>query len=114
MSKKRIIAIAVCFAGFCSVFAITNTIMLQNAESIDVSGSIMQADKLSDAGGGKFLITIADGRIVVFSESFGDIPLIETEILASSLRDADREELENGMTFSSYDEVLRLLEDFGV
>ncbi len=53
-----------------------------------------------------------NGHIAVF---FGDTdaPAIETTIKVESLRDVDRQKLEQGIEAASYEDVLKLLEDFG-
>jgi len=51
-----------------------------------------------------------DGVICVFSD--GDVPVLSTDIVVATLRSTDRALLEQGIRANSYEEVIRLLEDF--
>jgi len=59
-----------------------------------------------------YTLRVYDRGVAVF---YGDeaVPVMETDIMLSSLRKADRERLENGITVEKYADVLGLLEDFG-
>jgi len=59
-----------------------------------------------------YTVGIFNGRVGVFYGEFKDVPAIETNIDENSLRQADRELLQEGITVENYDEVLCLLEDF--
>jgi len=58
-----------------------------------------------------FVVKTYYGNIGVFS--LGEkAPLYITDIETSSLRDVDKQELQRGISIKTYEEVLRLLEDF--
>jgi hypothetical protein len=54
-----------------------------------------------------------NGHIAVFFGREDAYPSIETTIEIDSLRDVDRLKLEQGIEAATYEDVLRLLEDFG-
>ncbi len=54
-----------------------------------------------------------NGHIAVFFSSGDETPAIETTIEVDSLRDIDQEMLKNGIEAATYEDVLKLLEDFG-
>lgn len=60
-----------------------------------------------------YVLGIYEGNIAVFYGEFQKVPAIETEIDVSTLRAVDRELLSQGIKVSTYEEVLKLLEDFG-
>ena len=62
---------------------------------------------------GKYIVRAHNGKIALFTDDFTLTPAIETDIDISGLRAYDRRLLENGIVVSTYEDVLRLLEDFG-
>lgn len=54
-----------------------------------------------------------NGHIAVFFDGDAEKPAIETTIDVDTLRDYDRQLLENGIEAKTYEDVLKLLEDFG-
>lgn len=54
-----------------------------------------------------------NGHIAVFNSETDASPAIETTIDTESLRAVDRQMLEEGIQAHSYEDVLKLLEDFG-
>ena len=59
-----------------------------------------------------YLLRLEGSRVVLYLQGQEDRPLLETDISAANLREADRALLEQGIRVSSYDEILQLLEDF--
>lgn len=60
-----------------------------------------------------YWLRVYNGHIAVFYDEAAAAPAVETTIEAESLRSVDREELDRGIRCTSYEDVLRLLEDFG-
>ena len=54
-----------------------------------------------------------NGHIAVFFNAESDVPAIETTIEIDTLRDVDQAKLMEGIAADTYEEVLKLLEDFG-
>jgi hypothetical protein len=62
---------------------------------------------------GGYTLREYNGVIAVFTRSFGAEPAIVTDIRVADLREYDRRLLEAGIRAESYEDVLRLFEDFG-
>jgi len=62
---------------------------------------------------GKFIVRAHNGKIALFTDDFTITPAIETDIDVNGLRAYDRALLERGIEVDTYEDVLRLLEDFG-
>lgn len=60
-----------------------------------------------------YLLRSYNGHIAVYLDKNDEIPGIETMIETDSLRAIDREKLQNGIEAATYEDVLKLLEDFG-
>jgi hypothetical protein len=60
-----------------------------------------------------YLIRAHNGHIAVFFNRDDETPGIETMIETETLRLVDREKLQAGIEASTYEDVLKLLEDFG-
>ena len=61
----------------------------------------------------RYIIKSQDGKVALFTGEFVSSPAILTDIDITGLREYDRLMLEAGIPVDTYDEVLRLLEDFG-
>ncbi|UOO37023.1 BofC C-terminal domain-containing protein [Oscillospiraceae bacterium CM] len=61
---------------------------------------------------GRYVIGAYNGRVAVFFGGDRKAPVIETTIDISSLRAVDRQKLDQGIDAATYEDVLRLLEDF--
>ena len=61
---------------------------------------------------GGYIIRSHNGKIALFTNDFTTTPTVETDIDVNMLRAYDRQLLERGIEVSTYEEVLRLLEDF--
>ena len=62
---------------------------------------------------GKYVVRAYNGKIALFESGTASTPIIETDIEVSALRAYDRRLLEDGIEVDSYEDVLRLFEDFG-
>ena len=60
-----------------------------------------------------YILKAYDGRIAVFSSENPGKPVSETDILISSLRAVDQKKLTAGIHAETYEQIVRLLEDFG-
>ena len=54
-----------------------------------------------------------DGKVALFTKDFESGPAFETDIDIRNLREYDRRLLATGISVSTYEEVLHLIEDFG-
>lgn len=72
-------------------------------------GGKAPVEAASDTAPGGYTVALVDGEIIVTSDSSN----LKTGISGQWLRQADQTALKNGITVETYDEVLRLLEDFG-
>ena len=110
MLKTTVKAVLLAFAVFASVLmivALVVTSAVRNAAA--VAAASVQASGL--AGG--YTLRAFNGHIAVFCGDIKDLPAVETTIDVGSLRAVDREKLSGGIRVQTYDEVLKLLEDFG-
>ena len=62
---------------------------------------------------GRYIIRTYNGKIALFIDDFDAYPAVETDIEVRLLRAYDRRLLDAGIEVSTYEDVLRLLEDFG-
>ncbi len=62
---------------------------------------------------GSYWLRAYNGHIAVFFGRDEARPAIETTIDVETLRTVDREKLEQGIEAATYEDVLKLLEDFG-
>ncbi|SHI06237.1 BofC C-terminal domain-containing protein [Sporobacter termitidis DSM 10068] len=85
---------------------VITTTMKSASVVVPVVASENQTDK-------NYILRAYNGHIAVFYGAITDSPAIETTIEVAGLRAVDREKLVAGITVQSYDDVLRLLEDFG-
>ena len=61
----------------------------------------------------RYTIRAYNGHVALFMDSFAPFPAFETDIDVNMLRAYDRQLLEDGIEVDTYEEVLRLFEDFG-
>ena len=66
----------------------------------------------SPAGENSYIVRSYDGCIGVFVASDEQEPVSVISVAFESLREVDRDMLDSGVTVTSYEAVLRLLEDF--
>lgn len=60
-----------------------------------------------------YLLRSFNGHVAVFFNRDDETPGIETMIETETLRSVDRDKLQNGIEADTYEDVLKLLEDFG-
>lgn len=61
-----------------------------------------------------FILRAQDGKVVVFRSDEQETLFLKTDIHVSGLREYDKKLLQNGIQVNSYEEVIGLLEDFGM
>lgn len=105
-SRKTLLSIAVLASVF-MIIALVITAVHQGA-SADTPAALTEA-RSSD----KYWLRSHNGHIVVYNNMEDDSPMIETTIDVESLRAVDRVLLDSGIGASTYEDVLKLLEDFG-
>lgn len=71
---------------------------------------VQAAEAVPDKGQG-YVLKLYSGCIAVYGRG-DDKPLFETDIRAESLRERDRVQLTSGIEADSYEEIVRLLEDY--
>ena len=82
--------------------------------STDIAAGARQSEHLTAVTApqqGGYIIRSYNGRVAVFTD--GSTPAVETDIDVNMLRAYDRRLLERGIEVSTYEDALRLLEDFG-
>jgi hypothetical protein len=60
-----------------------------------------------------YLLRSYNGHVAVFFDRDDTTPGIETTIVTETLRSVDAEKLQDGIEAATYEDVLKLLEDFG-
>lgn len=108
--KKQLKTAAFYFTVFAAAFLITGLVVSGSGRDAAADAPAVLAESLSE---GSYQIREFDGRIAVFYDGFTDTPAIETTIEVEGLRAYDKQLLENGIEVAKYEDVLRLLEDFG-
>ena len=80
-------------------------------------GGVASGDKtdipVSSPDTAAYVVGQWDGRVALFTKDFENRPALETDIDVQNLREYDRLLLRAGIKVDSYEEVLRLMEDFG-
>ena len=118
--KKGINVALICLAIFAVSFGTTGLIVGTGdakADAIDNNiistlsekPEIITADKTMKT---EYILRNYDGHIGIFYGEFDKVPAIETDIQVSTLREIDQKLLEDGIRADSYEEILKLLEDF--
>ncbi|MDR0861363.1 MAG: hypothetical protein LBN30_01080 [Oscillospiraceae bacterium] len=106
--KRRIIilslvtAISLATAGFAAL-RVTSAPEARAAVAVEVEPT---------SSVGAYTLRPYNGKIAVFTGAFLDEPAILTDIEVWRLREYDRKLLERGIPAATYDDVLRLFEDF--
>jgi hypothetical protein len=109
--NKSLRTALLCFAVFASALMIIALVI-----TASVRGAM--ADKtpsatLTGTQSSGYWLRAYDGHIAVYDNQSSDKPIIETTIDVDSLRTVDKAMLSNGIEAESYEDVLKLLEDFG-
>ena len=110
MLRKTLKAALLAFAVFASammIVALVITSAVRNA-MVGVPVSVQEAQAVSG-----YTLRAYNGHIAVFYGDNSGSPVIETAIDVNTLRAVDKEKLEAGIIVDSYNDVLKLLEDFG-
>ena len=110
MLKKTFKAALLAFAVFASALMIV-ALVITSAVRNALAGT-PESVQMAKAESG-YTLRAFNGHIAVFYGDIMNSPAIETTIDVDTLRAVDREKLEAGIVVDSYDEVLKLLEDFG-
>ncbi len=117
MTGKNIIIPVACLAAVFAFAACVRAAEAKKVTVIDVYDRQMVAQDTAavqqdNESGEKFFVKL-DGEGMSVMSGEGECELIlQAEIDASALRQADRDMLEKGITADNYEEVLKLLEDF--
>ena len=104
--RKTLLAIAVS-ASALMIIALVITAVLQ-AASADTPAALTEA-----GSGDRYWLRSHNGHISVYGNKEDDSPMIETTIDVEGLREVDRILLDSGIGAATYEDVLKLLEDFG-
>ncbi|NMA24133.1 MAG: hypothetical protein GX936_00540 [Clostridiales bacterium] len=104
--RKTLLAIAVS-ASALMIIALVITAVLQ-AASADTPAALTEA-----GSGDRYWLRSHNGHISVYGNKEDDSPIIETTIDVEGLRAVDRILLDSGIGAATYEDVLKLLEDFG-
>ena len=115
MKKKLIFALA-CVCVFTLSFFLTGALLGTKSKAVspaEVSAEAPLTEETEEEAAEVFIVTALGGNVVVFRDLPETSPVIVTDIRTESLRRLDREMLESGITVSSHEEALRLLEDLG-
>lgn len=104
--KRTLLYIAVC-ASALMIIALVITAVIQSA-SADTVAMLVETQS-NDS----YWLRSHNGHIAVYNNKEDASPMIETTIDVEGLRAVDRIMLETGIGATTYEDVLKLLEDFG-
>jgi hypothetical protein len=93
-----------------AAFMLVSTLIVSKARETASDATAAPAAALVSGG---YCLRAYQGHIAVFYDGMKDSPAVETAITVSQLRAVDRAKLESGIFVQTYEEVLKLLEDFG-
>jgi hypothetical protein len=110
MLKKTLKAALLAFVVFASAMMIVALVITSIVRSAMASVPASVYETRAENG---YTLKAYNGHIAVFYGDIKDSPAIETAIDVDTLRAVDRDKLDAGIVVESYDEVLKLLEDFG-
>lgn len=105
-SKMTLVYFAV-FASALMIIALMITSAI-NGVSADTPAFFAESQSNDD-----YWLRSYNGHIAVYSNKMDDVPTIETTIDVEGLRAVDKELLDKGIKAETYEDVLKLLEDFG-
>lgn len=60
-----------------------------------------------------YRVGVSNGHVAIFEVGRTSEPMVETNIDVAGLRSVDRQMLDSGIIVVTYEDVLKLLEDFG-
>lgn len=104
--KKTLLSIAVLASSF-MIIALVITTVLQGA-SADTPAVLTEAQSSES-----YWLRSHNGHIAVYNNKEDASPMIETTIDVEGLRAVDKVLLDSGIGATTYEDVLKLLEDFG-
>jgi hypothetical protein len=110
MLKKTARAALLTVAVFASVLMLVMLVITTAARNASAGVPAIAQEQESATG---YAVRAYNGHIAVFYGDLTDSPAIETTIEIAGLRAVDREKLLEGIAVAKYDDVLKLLEDFG-
>ena len=102
-----------CCAVFFSSFFLTGVILSAGATSEDETAGGYAFTAYAPEDTAIYILRTFNGNIAIFYGEFQNEPAIETEIKVEKLRAVDRALLDAGIEVEKYEDVLKLLEDFG-
>lgn len=108
--NKTLKTLILYFAAFASALMI---VALAVTAAIKSATAVVPAAAAGSEGEKSYLLRAYNGHIAVFFGEDTDSAVIETTIEVDGLRTVDKEKLSQGIVAHSYEEVLKLLEDFG-
>ena len=116
MKKRGMIITAPCILSLISLSS--SALFLLRGDEATAAGSHVEDTPLAGASEtpeikGVYTLREYEGRIGIFSGGDMETPQMLTDIYTAGLRQIDRESLEQGITVTGMEEVLKLLEDFG-
>lgn len=109
MLKNSYRAVILAVMLFASVMMLAALLLTAGLRSISPEIPVIAGEQESRP---KYIVRAHNGHIAAFYGDITDSPAIETTIELDSLRAVDREKLLAGIAVTSYDDVLKLLEDF--
>lgn len=104
--KRTLLYIAV-FASALMIITVVITAVLQGS-SAETPAMLTEVQSSNS-----YWLRAFNGHIAVYSSEEDASPMIETAIDIEGLRAVDRTLLENGIGAATYEDALKLLEDFG-
>jgi len=110
MLKTSYRAVILAVMLFAAVMMLAALLLTAGLRSVASEIPVIAGERESDPG---YIVRAYNGHIAVFCGDITDSPAIETTIEIDSLRAVDRDKLLAGIAVTSYDDVLKLLEDFG-
>lgn len=110
MMNKTLKAVCLYIAVFASALMI---VVLAVTAANRSATAVVPAAAINAEGEKSYIIRAYNGHIAVFLGADTDSAVIETTIEVEGLRAVDKDKLGQGIVAHSYEEVLKLLEDFG-
>jgi hypothetical protein len=93
-----------------AAFMLVSSLLTSKARDMSADETAAPAAALASGG---YCVRGYNGHLAVFYDGMRDSPAVETSIEIDQLRAVDRAKLEKGIEVKTYEEVLKLLEDFG-
>lgn len=110
MMNKAVKMTLLCFALFAAALMIITLVITSAVRGVSVDSPAVLTEAQYNSS---YWVRSYNGHIAVYNQKADVSPMIETTIAVEGLRGVDKDMLENGIEATSYEEVLKLLEDFG-